>query len=208
MFILISLCNTFKYIIKHKISVSIQIHLILNIKMKITIRKEQADDHKEVFDLIQEAFEMEEYSDHKEGYLVERLRKSDAFIPDLSLVATINKRIIGHILLTRIHIHNEKENFDSLALAPVSVLPAYQNKGIGSLLIKEAHRKAKELGHHSIVLLGHPDYYPRFGYEMAYKRNISLPFEVPKENCMVISLSENGLDGVSGLVKYPSAFFE
>jgi predicted N-acetyltransferase YhbS len=174
--------------------------------MEITIRKEEPKDFEIVFNLIKKAFESEQMSDHKEQFLVERLRKSDAFIPELSIVAESDGKIVGHILITKLKIKNEANEFDSLALAPVSVLPEFQGKGIGGKLIVEAHKKATEIGHKSIVLLGHEEYYPRFGYELADKFGIELPFEVPKENCMVIELIENGLNGVSGIVEYPKEF--
>lgn len=176
--------------------------------MKIKLRQENEKDHKSVFDLIEKAFEKEEYSDHKEQFLVERLRKSAAFIPELSIVAEVENEIAGHILLTKLEIKGDTEFFESLALAPVSVLPKFQGKGIGSKLIVHAHEVAKELGYKSVILLGHPDYYPRFGYELCKKYNIEMPFDVPAENCMVIPLTENGLSGVNGKVVYPSAFFE
>ena len=148
-------------------------------------------------------------SDHSEQYLVERLRNSEAFIPELSIVAEINQNIAGHILLTRIKVVNNKnEEFESLALAPVSVLPEYQGKGIGGKLIETAHKKAKELGFGSVILLGHENYYPRFGYEIAKKYGIKLPFEVPDENCMTIELIKGTLEGIEGTVVYPKAFFE
>lgn len=83
-------------------------------------------------------------SDHSEQYLVERLRNSEAFIPELSIVAEINQKVAGHILLSRIKIvNNENKEFESLALAPVSVLPEYQGKGIGGKLIETAHKKLR-----------------------------------------------------------------
>ena len=176
--------------------------------MKITIRQEHPSDYKTVFDLIEEAFKNEQLSDQKEQILVEKLRKSSEFIPELSLVAVFNDEIIGHILLTKIKILNNNRSFDSLALAPVSVKPNFQKKGVGGKLIIESHRIAKILGHHSIVLLGHENYYPKFGYELASKYNIKIPFDAPDENCMVIELTENGLQGVSGTVQYSKAFYE
>lgn len=176
--------------------------------MKLTIRKEESEDFESVFNLIEKAFESEQMSDHQEHFLVERLRKSDAFIPELSMVAEIENRIVGHILLTKLKIKNEQDEFNSLALAPVSVLPEYQGKGIGGRLIKEAHKNAKELGYQSIVLLGHEKYYPKFGYKRADRFGIELPFEVPKENCMAIELIEDGLKGVKGIVEYPKEFNE
>lgn len=172
------------------------------------IRQETKNDHKEVFSIIERAFKDLEFTDNKEQFLVERLRTSDAFIPELSLVAEIDGKIVGHILLTRLRIKNPTNEFDSLALAPVSVLPEFQGRGIGGKLILESHKKAKELGHKSIVLLGYENYYPRFGYERADKFGIELPFDVPKENCLVIELVETGLNGVSGMVEYPKEFFE
>ena len=174
--------------------------------MELTIRKENAEDYKTVFNIIEKAFENEQMSDHKEQFLVEKLRRSKAFVPELSMVAETENKIVGHILLTKLKIKNAENEFDSLALAPVSVLPEYQGKGIGGMLIKEAHKKAIELGHKSIILLGHENYYPRFGYERTDKYGIELPFDVPKENCMVIELVENGLNGVNGMVEYPKEF--
>ncbi|KAF2331614.1 GNAT family N-acetyltransferase [Flavobacterium nitrogenifigens] len=176
--------------------------------MEIILRQENKNDFESVFHLIEKAFEKEEYSDHKEQFLVERLRKSDAFIPELSIVAEIDNKIVGHILFTKLEIKSESQIFQSLALAPVSVLPEFQGKGIGSKLILHGHEIAKGLGYKSVILLGHQDYYPRFGYELCEKYNIKMPFDVPAENCMVIALVEDGLKGISGEVVYPSAFFE
>ena len=176
--------------------------------MELTVRKENAEDFKAVFNLIEKAFENEQMSDHKEQFLVERLRKSNAFVPELSMVAETENKIVGHILLTTLKIKNEQNEFDSLALAPVSVLPEYQQNGIGGTLIKEAHKKAKKLGFHSVILLGHKKYYPKFGYKQVDQFGIKLPFEVPKENCMAIELIENGLKNVSGTVEYPKEFSE
>lgn len=174
--------------------------------MNIKIRQEKTSDHKSVFDLIEKAFKNEEFSDHQEQFLVERLRKSTAFIPELSLVAEYEDELVGFILLTKIKIVNDNEIFDTLALAPVAVLPDFQNMGIGGKLIIQAHTIAKEKGHKSVVLLGHEKYYPRFGYAIADKFGIQFPFEAPKENCMVIELIESGLNGVNGVVEYPKEF--
>lgn len=176
--------------------------------MEIKLRQETEQDHKSVFQVIQKAFENEEYSDHKEQFLVERLRKSNAFIPELSIVAEVDNKIVGHILLTKLEIENDIDTYESLALAPVSVLPEFQGKGVGSKLILHSHEVAKELGYKSIILLGHEKYYPRFGYELTNKYGIEMPFDVPAENCMVAVLAKNGLSGVRGKVIYPDAFFE
>ncbi|HBN6702646.1 TPA: N-acetyltransferase [Elizabethkingia anophelis] len=174
----------------------------------MNIRKEESKDYKEVFNLIKNAFENEVYTDHKEQFLVERLRNSEAFVPELSLVAEVDGEIAGYVLLTKIKIINNDLQKTSLALAPIAVLKKYRGKGIGGKLILEAHQRAKELGFGSIILLGHEKYYPKFGYKMTKNYGIKLPFEVPDENCMLIELTENALKDVSGIVEYPKEFYE
>lgn len=176
--------------------------------MEIIIREENQTDYNIVFEVIEKAFEKLILSDHREQFLVQRLRKSTAFVPELSLVAEFENKIVGHILLTKLKIKNGQEQFESLALAPVSVLPEFQGKGIGAMLIQEAHKKARASGYQSIILLGHETYYPKFGYKPADTFGIELPFDVPKENCMAIELTENALNGVSGIVEYPKEFYE
>lgn len=176
--------------------------------MTINIRQETAADYPAVFDLIVQAFKDEVLSDKREQFLVERLRKSDAFLPELSLVATVKEQIVGYILLTKISIDSYSERIDSLALAPVAVLPAFQKKGIGGQLIEKAHSVAKALGFESVILLGHEKYYPKFGYQALHTFNISIPFEAPKENCMAVELKPNSLKNISGKVIYPKEFFE
>ena len=175
--------------------------------MKLKIRQEEARDHKKVAEIIENAFKTEHFSDHQEQFLVERLRNSKDFVPELSMVAELNGEVVGQILLSKIKITNSATSFDSLALAPVSVAPDYQQQGIGGALIRSAHKKAKELGFRSILLLGHDTYYPRFGYELTSKYNISLPFDIPEKYCMILSLIEGGLDGVQGMVEYPEEFY-
>lgn len=176
--------------------------------MKSAIRQEVKEDYLAVFHLIENAFKNQDYSDHTEHFLVERLRKSSSFIPELSLVATYNEKIVGHILLTKITIQNSEQSFDSLALAPVTVLPEYQQRGIGGDLIRTAHQVAKNLGHQSVLLIGHETYYPKFGYQGAHTFGITVPFEVPKENCMAIELTKDSLKNVTGNVNYPKEFME
>lgn len=177
-------------------------------KQTVVLRQEQASDFEAVFEVIRRAFEKEEYSDQREQYLVERLRNSSAFIPELSIVAETEGKVVGHILMTKIQIKDKDATHPSLALAPVSVLPEFQGKGIGARLIHKAHEVADSLGFSSSVLLGHEKYYPRFGYERTDKYNIRLPFPAPPENCMVKSLRAGGLEGVEGMVEYAEEFFE
>lgn len=174
----------------------------------IDIRVEQELDHKIVEDVIENAFLNAEFTDHKEHNLVNKLRKSSEFIPELSLVAETDNKIVAHILFTKINIESNEEYFESLALAPLSVLPDYQNKGIGRALINYGFEVAKNLGYESVVVLGHENYYPKFGFKKASEFNIKAPFEVPDEVFMALELKENGLKNVSGIVRYSNAFFE
>lgn len=176
--------------------------------MKITIRQEQAKDYSTVFQVNKDAFATMEYSNQTEHFLVEKLRKTTAYIPELALVAELDGKIVGYIILTKIKIDNGEQLFDALTLGPVAVIPKLHKQGIGSQLIKEVHKRAKALGHKVIVLLGHKDYYPRFGYEMISKYGIQLPFKSAPENCMVLGLTADALDGVSGMVIYSKPFLE
>ncbi|KIN51970.1 hypothetical protein B4146_2298 [Bacillus subtilis] len=119
-----------------------------------------------------------------------------------------DKDIVGHVLLSKIKIIDGDNTVDSLALAPVSVAPDYQKKGIGSKLIRTALKNAIELGYRSVIVLGHKDYYPRFGFKPASLWNIKAPFEVPDEVFMALELADNSLEDVQGIVNYSKAFFE
>ena len=173
----------------------------------LLIRTETESDHTAVFEVIERAFANEPVSDHDEQYLVERLRMSEGFLPHLSLVAEWREQVVGHILFTPIQIVDGDQTYPSLALAPVSVLPEFQGRGIGGQLIEKGHAVARSEGHSSVVLLGHAHYYPRFGYKPAHTFDIQLPFEVPLENCMAIELEPGSLLQVKGTVQYPQAFF-
>lgn len=175
----------------------------------MNIRQEDCKDYEAVFKLVEDAFRDEPYTDHQEQFLVERLRKAESFVPELSLVAEIDHQIVGYILLTKIKIVSDRHvETPALALAPVAVLKEHRGKGIGGRLIQEAHLRAKSLNFNAIVLLGHPSYYPKFGYQPIAKYGIRLPFDAPEENCMLIELKDNALLHVDGCVEYPKEFFE
>ena len=165
------------------------------------IRQENNKDFDQVYSVVKKAFQMAEHSDGNEQDLVVALRKSDAFIPELSLVAEIDGKIVGHIMFTKIEIGNHTE----LTLAPLAVLPEYQKQGVGAALIKEGHRIAKELGYQYSVVLGSETYYPRYGYIPAKQLGIKAPFEVASENFMAIKLQENA-EPINGIVKYAKEF--
>tara|TARA_B110000495_G_C23012767_1_gene599263 strand:+ start:1490 stop:2020 length:531 start_codon:yes stop_codon:yes gene_type:complete len=175
--------------------------------MKIKIREEKTSDYKTVFFLVEKAFRDVKESDHTEQILVSKLRRSSSFIKKLSLVAEVDNKVVGHILLSKVQINDTNKSFESLALAPVCVLPTYQKKGIGKDLILASHEIAKEMGFKSVVLIGHATYYLKFGYKLAKEFDIKFPFKkIPKENCLVKELVKNGLKDVKGMVIYPKEF--
>ena len=165
------------------------------------IRQETPADYAEVYTLVKEAFEQAEHSDGNEQDLVTALRGSSAFVPELSLVAESDGAIIGYILFTEIDIGGRT----ALALAPLAVLPARQRQGVGSALIAQGHRIARELGYDYAVVLGSAAYYPRSGYRPARQLGIAAPFDVPDENFMAIKLREDAAP-LCGRIKYADEF--
>ena len=175
--------------------------------MQLNIREETQADHRKVEAVVRAAFENAEHTSGDEVGLVHRLRKSKAFVPAFSLVAEIGKEIVGHIMLTRLEIVGDDGAVqESLSLAPVSVLPAYQRRGIGGKLIERVHAIAKQAGERSIVLVWHPTYYPRFGYQRASRWGLRATFTVPDEAFMAIELVPGGLNGARGVIRYPPEF--
>ena len=167
----------------------------------VEIRQENKNDYEEIYNVVKTAFETAEHSDGNEQDLVVALRNSDSFIPELSLVAKKDNKIVGHILFTKVKIGNHEE----LVLAPLAVLPEYQKQGIGSKLIQQGHKIAKELGYHYSIVLGSETYYPKFGYVPAIQYGIKAPFEVSNENFMAIKLNDIDIE-IKGTVQYVKEF--
>ncbi|MCI8669322.1 MAG: N-acetyltransferase [Lachnospiraceae bacterium] len=167
----------------------------------MVIRQEEQCDYEAVYRLVKEAFATAEHSDGNEQELVTALRNSSSFIPELSLVAFEDGIAVGHILFTKVYIGECEE----LALAPLSVIPAYQRKGIGQALMKEGHDIARKMGYDYSIVLGHPQYYPKAGYVPAYMYGIKAPFDVPDENYMAIRLNDRA-KRIDGIVRYDNAF--
>ncbi|ALG84880.1 GNAT family N-acetyltransferase [Gordonia phthalatica] len=137
-----------------------------------------------------------------EADLVEALRAdSAAWLDGLSFVAERDGVVIGHALLTRCHV----DGADSLALAPCSVLPADQGTGVGTAVIEAVLDAARRRGEASVIVLGHADYYPRFGFVPASRFGVTAGFEVPDEAFMAMPLSDDA-QVPAGTVRYPSAF--
>lgn len=171
--------------------------------VSVAIRPEQPEDRQAIHRLNQSAF-----GGDTEARLVVALRASPAFVPGLSLVAVEGRQIVGHVLFTRLRVTEAGVARPALALAPMAVLPARQKRGIGSALVRRGLTEARELGHQVVIVLGHPGYYPRFGFQPARPLGIRAPFEAPTEAFLVLGLQPGALDGFRGLVEYPAEFLE
>ncbi|MCM2465080.1 GNAT family N-acetyltransferase [Methanoculleus oceani] len=164
----------------------------------VAIRPEAREDYPAVHDLIRRAFGRE-----GEARLVEALRKSPGFIPDLSLVAETDGRVVGHILFSPVR---TIEDGTVLALAPVAVDPSFQRQGIGSALVFQGLAECRRLGYGVVIVVGHPGYYPRFGFVPAREKGFAAPFPVPDEAFMMLELRPGAAETVGGLVLYPPVF--
>ena len=167
----------------------------------IVIRQETAQDYEAVYQLIREAFAHAQHRDGNEQDLVAALRRSEAFVPELSLVAQIEGRLVGHILFTKAKVGEEPV----LALAPLSVLPAFWRQGIGTALIQAGHSIARQMGFSYSIVLGSETYYPRCGYLPAKQFGIEAPQGVPEKNLMAVRLSGHAKP-VQGTVAYAKEF--
>jgi putative acetyltransferase len=141
-----------------------------------------------------------------EAGLVEILRSKKAII--FSFVALCDGNITGHIMFSPVTLDPSQISIRGAGLAPVAVLPEFQRRGIGSLLIRYGIEQCKKAGYDYIVLLGHPDYYPRFGFVPSNKYNIKCEYDAPVEAFMILELRSGSLTGHSGTVKYLPEFNE
>jgi len=162
------------------------------------IRSESPADIEKIRHLHLEAFETD-----TEANLVDALRSAD--IELISIVAEENETIIGHILFSPVDLDGD---IKIMGLAPVAVLPDQQNQGIGSKLVNDGLTACKKTGYQAFVVLGHSDYYPRFGFESSVHFGIASQYDVPEENFMVNELEKDVLRNVSGTAKYHDVFNE
>ena len=163
--------------------------------MMIEIREERPDDVAAIRDVNKRAFGQDQ-----EGNIVDALRSNGAAL--LSLVATVDKKIVGHIMYSPITVGD----VTGAALGPMAVVPEHQGQGIGSKLVEAGNQKLKDAGYPFIIVLGHTNYYPRFGFTPARDFGITCEWDVPAEAFMVLVLDQAKIDGVSGLAKYRHEF--
>lgn len=138
-----------------------------------------------------------------EADLVEALRRKH--VPLVSLVAEVEGEVVGHILFSPVSLH-ERPHLNVMGLAPMAVAPDHQHEGIGSALVRQGLARCKELGYRAVVVVGHAQYYPRFGFVPAHRHGLRCEYDVPADVFMVAELEAGALDGASGLVRYDDAF--
>jgi putative acetyltransferase len=161
------------------------------------IRQENLSDHAAVREVNLQAF-----NGDSEAQLVDRLRSDGAVVT--SLVALEGGEIVGHILFSNLSIEAEPPVLDAVSLAPMAVVPKCQHRGIGSALVQKGLELCRQSGKTIVVVLGHPDYYPRFGFSAELAKRLHGPYS--GNAWMAVELVSGALDGVEGIVRYPDAF--
>ena len=163
------------------------------------IRPEQPGDQPQIRTINQQAF-----AGDTEANLVDALRNCD--VPLISLVAEEDEQLIGHILFSPVTLSGRNNAPPIAGLAPMAVLPDWQGRGVGSLLVTTGLEYCASAGYVAVVVLGHADYYPRFGFVPASRFGIKSEFNVPDEVFMLKTLQGSALQGIKGTVQYHAAF--
>lgn len=166
----------------------------------INVRPESAADIKAI-----DVVHLSAFGGDDEVNLVSALRDSAGYNPDLSLVAEFHERIVGHILLTKVRLQRDHGGCDVLALAPMAVVPSQSHRGIGSELVQSALDAAKRMEFPAVVVVGHPEFYRRFGFEPASKWQLRCNLPAPADAVMAMELDAGVLDG-GGNIIYPTQF--
>lgn len=165
------------------------------------IRPEKPEDIPAIRIVIEQAFGRPAEAD-----LVDALRRNGK--ATISLVAEDDGRVVGHILFSPVTIQSSETELTGVGLAPMAVLPEFQNRGVGSLLVKNGLDRCREAGHSFAVVLGHSHYYPRFGFTPASRFGIKCEYEVADEHFMAMELLEGALQNQAGTARYQPEFNE
>ncbi len=165
------------------------------------IRAEQLADIAAIHQVVEVAF-----GQPAEADLVDRLRANHKAV--LSLVAEDNGVIVGHILFSEVSVEVNPQAIKLIGLAPVGVAIAHQRSGIGSLLSRAGLEACRALGYDAAVVLGHPEYYPRFGFVPASRHGIKSEYDVRDEVFMAMEFEPGALAQCSGVIRYQAEFNE
>jgi putative acetyltransferase len=166
----------------------------------VSIRRENQEDVLAIYEVNRTAFDRED-----EAQLVDILRKE---FPDglISLVAEVAGKVVGHILFSRMTVEDGERVYQAIGLGPMAVTPAYQGKGIGSKLVLEGMIACKAAGNEIVIVLGHPWFYPKFGFVPSSPYGIRWEHEAPDEVFMVFELVDGSLENVQGTARYLPPF--
>jgi putative acetyltransferase len=165
------------------------------------IRREQPQDVPAIQQVNIRAFGRDQ-----EASVVDKLRKNCNSI--LSLVALTNGKVVGHILFSPAVIEGKHGKLVGTGLAPLAVLPEYQRKGIGTQLMQTGISRIKEGGCPYIIVIGHQEYYARFGFEEAGRFGISCEWNVPYDTFMILILDRKAMNGITGVTRYRQEWAE
>jgi len=174
--------------------------------METTLRLEEEKDFSIVENLTREAFWNVHCPGADEHLLVHNLRKTGVFIKDLDFVAVNNGKITGNIMYAESTIKNNDSEYTVLTFGPVSVLPEYQNKGIGGKLINHTIKISKEMGYKAIIIYGDPEYYKRFGFKESKEYNITNRDKKFPAALLVLELYPNALNEIEGVFDEGKAY--
>jgi len=167
----------------------------------VNIRHEKSEDIPLIYSVIEQAFKRD-----AEAKLADKLRQACA--EHLSLVADDNGTIVGHIMFTPVLVKNDKET-QGMGLAPMAILPSRQRQGIGAMLIRAGLQILQEKSCPFVIVLGHPDYYPRFGFQPASRLNIRSQWEgVPDDAFMILVVDDKAMHNMTGIATFREEFSE
>ena len=167
--------------------------------MGIEVRSESRDDCPGIYRVNELAFGRSNEAD-----LVDALRH--AAHPLISLIAVLDGEVVGHIFFSPVSVESESSRFTALGLAPMAVLPEYQRRGIGTELVREGLKACDRLGYDLVFVVGHPDYYPRFGFKPARQMGFDCEYGVPDEVFMVAELKPGAASKRNAMVRYMPQF--
>ncbi len=169
----------------------------------MNIRQERPEEFHTIYQLVETAFQTAKVSNGDEQNYVNRLRAGSGYLPELALVVEDGSTLIGHIMLTKIAVDTKMGPVEVLLLAPVAVDIRRRKRGLGSALIREAFRLAKEKSFKVVVLVGDPAFYARFGFRSAASFGISNTQNIPDQYVMALELTEHALANAAGALTFP-----
>lgn len=167
----------------------------------VTIRPERATDYERIAEVVEAAFE-----GPAEVRLVERIRASEFYVPELALVAEVDGVVVAHAMLSYVTLHGTDEEWQVLQLAPVAVVTERQRSGLGGAVVQACIDGAEARGEPLVMVQGHPEYYPRFGFERASRHGIEPPSPEQRDAAFMVRMLSAWNERYRGRIEYSPAF--